>query len=587
MKIPRAGAARSFFRRFATDRRANFAVLTALSAPFAIGLAAIAIDQGALFNERRAAQSLVDIAAITAAANLDRAETAALTTLKDNGLTSASIGGKASPVSPGKPIVTVVPGRYTSSSSLAVKSRFVAGQTPFNAVQVSLRKTGTLYFGSSIMAPPVIGATAIAGTSAEAAFSVGSRLAEVKTENSPLLNALLGGLLGSKLSLSVMDYNALISADIDVLSFVDALAVKLNMTGVSYSEVLASKATVGQIATAMADIPGLDQKSMLLLRALGAGAKTTTKIPLNHFLDLGSVGRLGLGQQPAGLSVGASALSMLTAAGALANGSNQVALDLGATVPGLAVVTLQIAIGEPLQFSPWLAVGGEGTVVRTAQTRLKLLISLGVGNPNLSGGNKLVAVNLPLHVEVAHAEARLTEISCPTGRRDSRRVSIAALPGIASLRIGESAGNGFADFSRPLTFRDARIADIRLLILSLVAINGSASTAITNMQPTTLTFGDAEITGKVSKTASTRNLTQSLTTSLLDKLTLSVDLLGLGLPVPGLLASVTPTLTTILNEATKPIDDLLHSLLSALGVQVGQAEVRVTGATCSRPVLVQ
>jgi uncharacterized membrane protein len=176
---------------------------------------------------------------------------------------------------------------------------------------------------------------------------------------------------------------------------------------------------------------------------------------------------------------------------------------------------------------------------------------------------------------------------CPTGRRDSRRVSIAALPGVASLRIGENTGSGFADFSRPLSFRDARIADIRLLILSLVAINGSASTAITNMQPTTLTFGNADITGKVYKTASTRNLTQSLTTSLLGDLTLSVDLLGLGLPVPGLLASVTPALMAILNGATKPIDDLLSNLLTALGVQVGQAVVRVTGATCSRPVLVQ
>ena len=562
-------------------------MLTALSVPFAVGLAAIAIDQGALFNERRATQSLVDIAAITAAANLDQAELAALTTLKDNGLASARIGAATGPVSPGRPIVTVVPGRYTSSPSLTVNSRFVAGKTPYNAVRVSMRKTGRLYFGASIMAPPVIGASAIAGTSAEAAFSIGSRLAEVKTENSPLLNALLGGLLGSKLSLGVMDYDALISADIDVLSFVDMLAVKLNLTGVSYSEVLAAKATVGQIAAAMAEVPGLDQKSALLLRSLGAGAKTTTKIPLERFLDLGSIGRLGLGQQPAGLSIAANALSMLTAAGALANGSNQLALDLGATVPGLAAVTLEIAIGEPQQTSPWLAVGGEGSVVRTAQTRLKLGVSLGVDNPNLSGGNKLVAVRLPLHVEVAHAEARLTSISCPNGRRDSRRVSIAALPGVASLRIGESIGNGFADFSRPLSFRDARIADIRLLLLSLVAINGSASTAITNMQPTTLAFGDTDITGKVYKTASTRNLTQSLTTSLLEDLTLSVDLLGLGLPVPGLLASVTPTLTAILNGATKPIDDLLHTVLSALGVQVGQAVVRVTGATCSRPVLVQ
>ncbi|OWK22363.1 hypothetical protein AJ88_08755 [Mesorhizobium amorphae CCBAU 01583] len=107
-------------------------------------------------------------------------------------------------------------------------------------------------------------------------------------------------------------------------------------------------------------------------------------------------------------------MSMVTAAAALANGTNQVQVNLGATLPGLTSTTLSIAIGEPPQSSPWLTVGGTGTVVRTAQTRIKLLASVGMGNGNgnggsmnLGGGIKLLAVNLPLHVEVAYAEARL------------------------------------------------------------------------------------------------------------------------------------------------------------------------------------
>ncbi|HEY4192679.1 MAG TPA: TadG family pilus assembly protein, partial [Mesorhizobium sp.] len=195
-------------KRLVTDRRANFAVMTALSAPFAIALCAVAVDQGSLFTERRSAQALVDIAAITAAANLSKAETAVLLTLADNGLPAAEIdnAGMRRPT-PAKPTVSVVQGRYSATAALG--ARFQAGQQPYNAVRVSLREIGTLYFGSALMAPPVIGTTAVASTSATAAFSVGSGLIEVDTTKSAILNAVLGGLLGTSLSLKVMDYEAL------------------------------------------------------------------------------------------------------------------------------------------------------------------------------------------------------------------------------------------------------------------------------------------------------------------------------------------------------------------------------------------
>ncbi|TIM21925.1 MAG: hypothetical protein E5Y61_31545, partial [Mesorhizobium sp.] len=75
----------------------------------------------------------------------------------------------------------------------------------------------------------------------------------------------------------------------------------------------------------------------------------------------------------------ASAMGMLTTAAALANGSKQVELNLGAAIPGLLSTTLAIAIGEPAQLSPWLTIGEKGAVVRTAQTRIKLVATVGGG----------------------------------------------------------------------------------------------------------------------------------------------------------------------------------------------------------------
>ncbi|TIO54523.1 MAG: hypothetical protein E5X80_11685 [Mesorhizobium sp.] len=583
----RAGGLMGATRRLIADRRGNFAVMTALCTPVALVLTAFAVDEGSLYNERRAAQSIVDLAAITAAAHINNAEQAVLTTLKDNGITSVAVQQQGVHIAPtgSKAVVQVVPGRYSAISSIAAGSRFEAGKLPYNAVQVSLKKQGTLYFAASMMAPPVIGTTATASAQPEAAFSVGSRLASV---NGGILNALLGGLLGGNISLSVMDYNSLISADVDVLSFTDALATQLHLTGVTYSDVLASKATIGQIATAMANVPGLDRTAKLALQTMASSATNNVKIPLSHLVDLGSVGSLGLGQKPAGLSVDASAMSMLSAAAALANGTNQVSVNLGATIPGLTSTTLQIAIGEPMQNSPWLAVGEMGTVVRTAQTRIKLNASVTVGTSNLGGGIKLLAVNLPLNVEVAYAEAKLTDISCPTGP-SSIKVSIAAQPGVVEAHLANSNSNasGFADFTQPQSFSNADIADLKLLLIPLLQVTGSSAFSVTNMTPTNLTFSATDIANKAVKTVSTKNLTQSLTTSLVNNLSLTVNALGLGIDVTALLGTVKPAVTTLLNGVTAPVDNLVYNVLAALGVHVGEADVRVTGAVCGRSVLVQ
>ncbi|TPJ28349.1 TadG family pilus assembly protein [Mesorhizobium sp. B2-7-2] len=583
--MPIKGGLMAATRRLLVDRSANFAVMTALCTPVALALTAFAIDEGSLYNERRAAQSIVDLAAITAASNITNAQQAVLTALSDNGITSVAVQRQGTTVAPtaSKAVVQVVPGRYTGISTIAAGSRFEAGKLPYNAVQVTLKKQGTLYFAGSIMAPPTLGTTAIASAQPQAAFSVGSRLASL---NGGILNALLGGLLGGNISLSVMDYNSLVSADVDVLSFTDALATQLHLTGVSYNDVLASKATIGQIATAMANVPGLDRTAKLALQTMASSATNTVRIPLSTLIDLGSVGDLGIGQKPAGLNVTASALSMLTAAAALANGTNQVAVNLGATIPGLASTTLAIAIGEPMQNSAWLAVGEAGTVVRTAQTRIKLNADVTVGNSNLGGGTSLVAVHLPLNVEVAYAEAKLTDITCPTGP-SSINVSIAAQPGVVSAHLANSNASGFADFAQPQSFSNADIADLRLLLIPLLQVTGSSAFSVTNMAPTNLTFSATDIANKTIKTVSTKNLTQSLTTSLVNNLSLSINALGLGLNVTALLGTVKPAVTTLLNGVTAPVDSLVYNVLGALGVRVGEADVRVTGATCGRSVLVQ
>jgi len=589
MHEPPAAATQSA-RNFLRNRTGNFAVMTALIMPFAVVLTAFAVDQGSLYTERRHAQAITDIAAIAATGNMSKAEAMVAATLSDNGLGQVLVRGAGDTTKPlpGRPVANVIRGRYTPDPSKPSASRFVPGKQPYNAVQVSLEKLGSLYFGSSVMAPPVIGTSAIASMKSEAAFSVGSRLLKL---DGGLANALLGALLGGNINLNVMDYNALAAADVSVLSFLDALAVRTNATALTYSDLLSTTATVGQIAAAMADVPGLDSVSRIALQTLGAQSSASLLVSLNTLIDLGSVGQLGIGQRPAGLDIAANVLSMLTASAAIANGDNMVTANLGGMLPGLGGLTLKIAIGEPPQRSPWLAVGEEGTVVRTAQTRVSLVASVSPLSSNLGGGIHLISINLPLHVEVAYAEARLKSIECPTGRPESLRVTIDTTPGIAELYIAEAYGSGFADFTRRLLFRPVAIADVSLKLLliklDLIKIKGYAHARMGNGVPDHLTFTRSDIDTKVIKTATTSDYTSSLTSTLIDDLELSVEPLGLGIDLKVLLGTVTAAVSPALRGVTPVLDKLLYNLLGMLGISLGQADVRVTGATCGRALLVQ
>ena len=99
---------------------------------------------------------------------------------------------------------------------------------------------------------------------------------------------------------------------------------------------------------------------------------------------------------------------------------------------------------------------------------------------------------------------------------------------------------------------------------------------------------NSDITSKAPKTVTSSNFTNSATTSLLGNLDLSVTVAGLDLAVlTGLITNtITPALMPILQTVTAPLDNLLAGLLQSLGIGLGQADVRVTGATCGQSVLV-
>jgi len=550
----------TLLRRFRADHRGNFAIMSAALMTLVVGCAGLAVDLGTIFADRRKTQSTADLAAITAAANLNNAVNAATATVTQNNY-------------PASALVSVQLGTYTANSAIAPQSRFVTPAVgTANAARVTLNTQTPLYFARYLTGANSysIRTSATASSTAMASFAIGSRLLSL---NGGVINAMLGSMLGTTLSLSVMDYNALLSAKIDALDFLSALATRVNMTGVTYNALLSSNIKLPDIiAAALAAqqaTNGANSATTALSTISQAVSSLTTKITPGSLVDLGPFANLTVGQKPK-LSATVSLFDLLSTAAQIANGTNQISTGIDLTLPGLAKVIVLATVGERPVGSSLVALGSQGASVHTAQTRLLATVQV-------LGSGSVPAINLPVYVEVASGTATLNAVSCGYPNINTSQVTLGAAPGIVNAWIG---GVTTADMTN---FTTAPSPPPATLVTVLgVTVTGRANAHIGNTTPTSVNFSYSDIQSLNMKTVTTTNFTSSLTSSLLGNLALNVNVGPLALPIPGLGATV----ASILNGVTSPVDQVLASLLATLGVSIGQADLWVMGIRCDGAVLV-
>lgn len=574
----------SLLPRFLKDRTGNIAISAGLTAPLFIGILALGVDYGYLTLQKRQLQQTADLAAISAAAYATDAEKAVQQYFALNGM---DLGVRTAqglltekglqPFDPlnefanSKGYAEVIKGHYEPDATIPVGQRFVDNALPTNAIKVNIVEQGQIFFASAFTTPPKVSAVGTAASQKIAAFSVGSRLASL---DEGILNSLLGGLLGTTVSLKVMDYQALLAADVNALKIVDALAIDLNLTAGTYKDVLQTEISYGKFLDVLTKTTGLQPAVVNILNTLQKTVnKSNVKIKLEEILNLGpfSDKLIGTGEN---LKVTAGVFDLINAAAVAGNGGNQLGLNINANLLGLASVKATLAIGEPPVETPSLAVGGPGTIVRTAQTRLA--VSVVVDGLQAIAGLK---VNIPLYVEVAHAEARLADIRCTGGGQGT--VDVEVVPGIAEIALGNVDTTAFANFGR-----DPRVTKAAIVDSALLAINGSALINATNMTKTKLTFTQSDITQAKIKSVSTKDTVTTLVSSLLKNLNPDIRLLFLNLDLGGL-AVIQSALANTLATVTAPVDQLLYNVLLVLGVKIGEADVRVTDVRCQQPALVQ
>ena len=568
---------------FWCDRRGNVAITTALVSPLILYCLGLGIDYGMMTLQQQRLQQLSDIGAITAASNITNANTALLTNLQSNGTTAALASGSSYLTSTGpitaaaansdqyETLANMVLGTYSADATIPPANRFSSGSSPSDAVRVTLTQKAVMPFASAFADAPTLSATGTASSERLAAFSIGSRLASI---NEGVLNQLLGTLLGTKISLKLVDYQSLASANVNLLSFLNLLATDLKLTALSYNDLLATDVTYDKILGALGKSTNLSPAVVRIINSLGKSlGSTQVTLKLQDLLNLGPLGKNTVGTGP-NLAANISLMDFLSVTAMAANQNKQLAVDVGAALPGLLSAKMTIGIGEIAQQSPTAAVGAPGTTIRTPQVRIA--IEVAVTGLSLIAGLKL---RIPLYVELAPAEAQLASITCVGGNMPNAVVGIDAVPGVAEIALGDVDTSAFVNFGTKPRVTQAAIVDS--LLLKILA---SAQIDIANLKPTRLTFQPSEISAGTIKTVSTKDIATSLVQSLLKNANVTVQILIITIGTPsGILSALADTLAIV----TAPVDQLLYNLLGLLGIGIGQADIQVTDARCLQPVLVQ
>ncbi len=551
-----------FLDRFRRDRSAAVTMMMAGSLTALLTATAFAVDMGSIYLAKRELQGTADAAALAAVDMPTSQNSAAAQVISANHLANAQVA-------------SLVPGTYTPDGSIAAAQRFVPATPAPNAVKVTLMQSVPLFFGAVVTGRGTtrITATAMAARIDYAAFSIGTRLAAVQ---GGLPNALLKALTGTDLNLSLADYNALVGTQINLLTFSQALGSQLNLTAASFNDSLNAKATLPQVLSAMATASG-NPAAASTLRALSVKVPPTT-VQLSDLIDLGPYGSQDHADPSTAIS--ADGYSLVRETLALANGQRQVTADLGVTLPGVSSTQLTLAIGQRPEHSPWLTVAQDGNVIiRTAQARLYLDSQL------LGGGTLgLASFHLPIYTELAKAQAKLASITCQG--QSNASVALNVLPSVGSIAVANITPAQFSDFSSAMPEQQATIAQVRPLFPTLPVTNVVAKTHLdlggSNNGWQQVSFSPADIAAHAIHTVSTGDLTQGVASSLVSKMTLTAQVLGL----PVNLSSLTAGVGALLTPLAPTLDGLVDQVTELLGVHVGQADLQVDGVRCGKPSLV-
>jgi uncharacterized membrane protein len=447
---------------------------------------------------------------------------------------------------------------------------------------------------AAVPAPPV------------ATLTLRSTLLTVDSTKSAALNALIGGLLGGKLQLNAVGWEGLINTNISLLSYLDALAIRLNVSAGNYDELLKTDASVGDLIQAAIDVLKLGSDAVKVVINNLEAIKLIA--PGTKILHLGDLLTIQNGTDKSALDVKLQLFNLIQGFVQLSNKYNAVAVELPVDVLGLLNITVKTQVIEPAQIS---AIGNPKLIatqpiyVRTAQVRTLISVNLpvvGVLNDVVGGvtgllglllGSSLdakIGTQLDVALEAASGSSEVNGFRC-NGPAD-KSLSVVGTTSAVRLMVGQIDPKNLFSSTAPLSVDEFPLLDLGIQTCSKgacdprqpyavggISLRVDSSVAKTirhhtyvsppdvKQPPDYFSFSSSNVVGSLSNTLSGIQLINHPPTQ--------GGLLGLVLNlVVGLVTGVLNLLTSIISGVLSPLlDPLVNNLLAGLGVDLAKVEI--------------
>ncbi|WP_339529746.1 MULTISPECIES: pilus assembly protein TadG-related protein [unclassified Pseudomonas] len=507
--------------RLGSRQRGAIGLMAAGTLAVALVFMLLAVDSGRLHLEKRKLQSIADTSALEAASRggLCTPTTSANDYAKEN----ATRNGFTVVAGDNSRGLAVTCGTLTTNASnIRV---FTADATKNDAVRVVATRSvmtsiaggiWSMFSGGPMSTQMILSATAVAAYAPPVAqLTIRSSLGTVDASKSPILNMVIGNLLGGNLSLTAAAWNGFLTTNVNLLSYLDQLAIELNVKAGDYDALLNTAVSASQLIEAAVKV--LQKNGSVATAIINDVISVKAIAPNTQLLKVGDLLKVATGTPAAALNTSLQLFQLLETVAQLSNSKSAVSAATQLNIPLVGNVSIQTKVIKPPQLSaignPAKAKAGllnnpqtDQIFVRTAQVRTLVTIDAPVikmvsgVSPILTGlatpvskvvggllnlnlvdtvagvvcllGCNLTDVDitqpLSIYIEAASAQSHVTDFSCATPATKS--LTVQATTTLATLGVGYVDPVAAFSSSAPVNVQPVRLIDFgqRFCLLTLV-----------------------------------------------------------------------------------------------------------------------
>ena len=424
---------RRFVRERRQDERGATLIFTAVAMIALLGAGAMGVDVGFSVYGSRQAQAMADTAALDMARYINVADQGSNPVGYLDGIL-----GNVDTDNGSNATLTETPGLWQNGTwtpeGLNCAATSPPSTHPCNAVQVTAAQAvPQIFWGGFNVLNGHAGSTvttdrsSIAAQTPEAAFSLGSYLANFDSQQSGVLNAILGG-LGTTVNVTAVGYQGLANTYVTVNQLITASGGLLTTSNVMAASLPGSEWSIIWKDAVANQVAQLNCASSPTPSPCNAGTALTslgswsTSASLCQMVSINGSSCAAGTLSTSALSTSLNVLQMLTTEAEVANGTNAINVQSALGITGVTASQLYLTVGQ----IPQVAYGPVGTTASTAQVQADLKLTV--------GGQVL---DIPL--TAASGTATLKTVACQYNSMASSKIAVTTTATSAAITLGGAA----------------------------------------------------------------------------------------------------------------------------------------------------